>query len=142
MRQARWKESVSNIVFTHSSQKAWHNINKLTGRNSTKAKYHLPPNAIAKQVVANRILMERDKTFTREVNREVSHIKMRPLLPKQEHLSLDFSTHEIKEASLMLKPGKAPGPDGIHNECLTHLDPKLPKLVTGFYIGGQVNAKR
>ena len=37
MRQARWKEPVSDVDFTHSSRKAWHNINKLTGRNSTKA---------------------------------------------------------------------------------------------------------
>ena len=54
-------------------------------------------------------------------------MKMRPLLSEEEHLSLDFSTHEIKVACLLLKPGKAPGPDGIHNEFLTHLGPKLLK---------------
>ena len=54
-------------------------------------------------------------------------MKMRPLLSEEEHLSLDFSTHEIKVACLLLKPGKAPGPDGIRNEFLTHLGPKLLK---------------
>ena len=84
IRQARWKESISDIDFTHSSQKAWHNINKLPGRNSTKAKYPFSSNAIAKQVVANGIFKERDKNFTREMKREVLHMKMRPLLPEQE----------------------------------------------------------
>ena len=44
---------------------------------------------------------------------------MRPLLPEQEHLSLDFSTHEIKASCRLLKPGKAFGPFGIHNEFLS-----------------------
>ena len=57
-------------------------------------------------------------------------MKMRLLFPEQEHLSLDFSTHKIKAAGLLLKPGKAPGPDDIHNEFLTYLGPKLLKWVT------------
>ena len=67
------------------------------------------------------------------MKREVLLMKMRLLLLEQEDLSLDFSTHEIKAASLSLEPGKAPGPGGIHNEFLTHLGPKLLKWETCIY---------
>ena len=84
-------------------------------------------------IVANGIFKKRDKTFTQKVKREVSLMKMSPLLSEKEHLSSDFSTHEIKAAWVLLKRGKAAGPNGIHNEFLTHLGPKLPKWVTCFY---------
>ena len=35
-RQERWIESVESIDFTHSSQNAWHTINRLTGRTASK----------------------------------------------------------------------------------------------------------
>ena len=57
---------------------------------------------------------------------------MRPLLLVQD-LSLDFSIHEIKAASLSLKFGKAPGLDSIHNEFLSHLGLILLKGVTCFF---------
>ena len=126
MRQARWKESVSNFDFTHSSRKAWQKF--------YQSKISLSPNAIAKQVVANGIFKKRDKIFTRKVKREVSHMKMRPMLPKQEDLSSDISPHEIKAGCFLLKPGKAPGPDVTHNEFLTHLGPKVLRWVTCFLI--------
>ena len=70
----------------HEKRGMWNKINKLSGRKSIKAKYPLSSNAIAKQIVANGIFMKRDKTFTQEVKREVSNMKMRPLLFEQEHL--------------------------------------------------------
>ena len=54
------------------------------------------------------------------MKREVSRMKMRPLLPEKEKLSSDFSIHNTKTASLLHKPGKAPGPEGIHNEFQTY----------------------
>ena len=55
---------------------------------------------------------------------------MRPLLPQQEDLGSHFSYHDIKAACLLLKPGKAPDPDGIYNQFLTHVGPNLPRWAT------------
>ena len=47
-RQKRWIETVEFIDFTHSSRKAWHTINRLTGRTASKPdKCPVSANAIA-----------------------------------------------------------------------------------------------
>jgi len=61
--QNRWKEAVEEVVFTHSSCKAWLNSNRLTGSNTTKKHFPVPPNVIAKQVVSNGIYHGADKSF-------------------------------------------------------------------------------
>ena len=77
--------------------------------------------------------VEANKSFQKSVKRKVSALKKRLLLPEEEHLALDFSITEIEAACRHLKPYKAPGPDGIHNEFLTNLGPNLFAWLTNFF---------
>ena len=129
-RQARWKETIAGIDFTHSSRKAWHTVNRLTGRNTVKKNCPVHPNDIAKQLLRNSSYQGADKSFKREVKREVSASRTRSCLPEEHHLSLEFSTNEIEAALVHLKSRKSPGPDGIHNEFLKNLGPKLIAWLT------------
>ena len=53
-RQERWIETVGSIDFTHSSRKAWHTINHLTGKTESKPdKCSVSANAIATQLLQN-----------------------------------------------------------------------------------------
>ena len=128
----RWQESVEEIDFTHSSRKAWNTINKLTDRNNAKKTCPVPANVIGKQVVANGIYPGADKLFQSEVKRAVTDMQKRPLL-HEEYLGLDFSSAEIIVACKLLKPGKAQGPDGIHNAFLIHMGPKLTAWISSFF---------
>ena len=113
-----WIETVSNINFTHSSRRAWNSINRLTGKSFTKRNCPISPNIIAKQLVKNGKYPGSDKKFKRKVVRESSNLRSRNALPEHEHLNMDFSVQEVHSAIRQLKLGKAPGPDGIHNEFL------------------------
>ena len=59
-----------------------------------------------------------DKKFKRKVVWESSNLRSHNTLPEYEHLNMDFSVQEVHSAIRKLKLGKAPGPDGIHNEFL------------------------
>ena len=119
-RQERWIEAVTDIDFTHSSRKAWSSINRLTGRTSAKKQCPVSPDDIAKQLVMNGMCTSRNKEFQRKVLRETSSFRYRPTLEEHTNLDLDFSLEEVTAAIKLLKQGKAPGPDGIHNEFLMH----------------------
>ena len=107
---------MSNINFTHSSRRAWNSINRLTGKSSTKRNCQISP-IVAKQLVKNGMYPGSDK-LKRQVLRESSTLRSRNTLPDHEHLNMDLSVQKVHSASSRLKLGKAPGPDGIHNEFL------------------------
>ena len=67
------------------------------------------------------------------MKRQASVLKARALLPEEEHLASDFSITEIKAACRYLKSYKAPGPDGIHNEFLLNMGPKILAWLTNFF---------
>jgi len=71
------KEAVAEVDFMYSSHKPWLNINRLTGRNTTKKHCPVPPNVIAKQVVSNGIYHRADKSFQREIKRNVTPLTWR-----------------------------------------------------------------
>ena len=53
-RSELWIETVESIDFTLSSQKAWHTINRLTGRTASKPdKCLMSANAVASQLLQN-----------------------------------------------------------------------------------------
>jgi len=106
-RQGRWEEAVAEVDFTHSSQKAWLNTKRLTGRNTAKKHFQDPPNVIAKQIVSNGIYHGADKSFQREVKRNVTQMRQRSHLPEEDHPSLDFFTDEIKSSLLSTQLGKS-----------------------------------
>ena len=132
-RKDRWEEAVTNIDFTHSSRKAWQAVNRLTGRNSKKiTTCPLHPNVLARRLVANGKFANPDKKFSREVRNESALISNRLTSPEHAHLNEDFSTEELTLALSSLKLGKAPGPDGVHNEFLAHLGPQGREWLRSF----------
>ena len=123
-RKERWEEAVANIDFTHSSRKAWQSVNRLTGRSPKKSTTcPLHPNVLARRLVANGKFVNPDKVFNREVRNESALLSNRPTSLEHAHLNEDFRTEELTAALSSLKLGKAPGPDGVHNEFLVHLGP-------------------
>ena len=125
-------EAVSNINFTHSSRRAWNSINRLTGKSSTKRNCPISLNIIAKQPVENGMYPVSNKTLKREVLQESSNLRSRNTLPEHEHLNMNFSVQEVHSAIRRLKLGKAPGPDGIHNEFLMQSGIAMMSWLTSF----------
>lgn len=121
-RERRWIETVENIDMKHSSRKAWSTIRKLTGTNKNKdgiTKSSVKVADIAKLVVDNGKYKNYDRAFTRKVNKDLKSMWN----SADSNLCNDFSTAEMDEALKNLNDGKAPGPDYLHNEFLTHLSP-------------------
>ena len=71
--QERWIETVESIDFTHSSRKAWHTINRLTGRTASKpGKCPVSADAIASKLLQNGRFTNPDHDFSRQVGKEVA----------------------------------------------------------------------
>ena len=130
-RQERWTQTVTNIDFTHSSRKAWKTISTLTGKNSIKKVCPLSPNLIAKQVVKNGKSINQDKPFSRKVSKSIKQLAQSES-EENKYLGDPISLIELTDALKKLKTGKAPGPDGIHNEFLMHSGKKLLIWLTDF----------
>ena len=74
-RQERWIETVESTDFTHSSRKAWHTINCLTGRTASKPdKCPVSANAITSQLVQNGRFTNPDHNFSRQVGKVVAKL--------------------------------------------------------------------
>lgn len=117
--QERWLEAVESIDFTHSSRKAWHTINRLTGRSAAKPeKCPVSANAIASQLLQNGHFRNPDRDFSRRVRKEVA--QQWKIDRNDVSITSSFTTEELTEALKSLKAGKAPGPDDIHPEFLLH----------------------
>ena len=113
-RRERWTDMVESIDFTHSSRRAWHTINKLTGRINTSSPCPITANSIATTIVRNGRFPNADKTFARQTNSNVHKLRRAPSVDSI--LSGEFSPEEMKTALKHLKSGKSPGLDNIHPE--------------------------
>ena len=105
-------------------------INRLTGRASAKKLCPISPNDIAKQLVKNGTYTSTNKQFQREVRKESSSLRSTDTLPEHEHLNRNFTIEEMLAAIKIIKQGKAPGPDGIHNEFLLHCGDNMTHWLT------------
>ena len=118
-RQERWIETVESIDFTHSSRKAWHTINCLTGITTSKPdKCLVSAHAIASQVLQNGRFTNPGRDFSTQVRKEVAELWK--VDSKDVNMSTPFITWELVEGLKFMKAGKAPGPDDIHPEFLLH----------------------
>ena len=91
------------IDFTHSSRRAWHTINKLTGRINTSPPCPITANSIATTLVRNGRFPNADKTFARQTNSNVHKLRRAPSVDS--NLSGEFSPEEMKTALKHLKSG-------------------------------------
>ena len=119
-RRDRWSEAVQTIDFSHSSRKAWSILNNLTG-NSRRSPRHcaVSANAIASQMIRNGRYEGIDRESSRFISQEVLDL-WRATPTNLGNVSESFSSQEFAASLKHLKPGKAPGPDSICPELITH----------------------
>ena len=126
-RREIWNKSVTSIDFTHSSRKAWRKLQQLTSDPSLKKReYPVSANAVAAQLLNNG-RFPGDRTQNREV-RTRTH-ELRNCASVDNSLDAPFSLEEMNSALNFCYPRKAPGPDKMHNEFLTHMSPKCKSLL-------------
>ena len=91
----------------------------------------ISPNLVADQVTKNGKFSNPDKSFSRTV---VKDLKLHSSHDNETnpHLQTPFTLCELNNALNSLKSGKAPGPDGIHNEFLVHSGKKLKNWLLDF----------
>ena len=131
-RRDRWYEAVRSIDFSHFSRKAWSILNNLTGRSRHSPRHRLvSANAIASQLVRNEIYEAVDRKSFRLVSEEVSDL-WRTTTPDAINISDNFSQREFAAALQHLKLGKAPGPDSICPELITHAGSALKSWLPDF----------
>jgi len=112
-------------------QTSLENINRLTGRSPTKKVCPNHPDSIVKRVVNNGITKNLGKVSTLNKMKELKH---QYSVNTEEHAYLQdpITLDEVNVALEHTKPGKAPGPDGIHNEFLIHAGKKIIIWLTNF----------
>ena len=95
-------------------------LNDLTGRSQHSPR-HCPvsADAVAFQLVRNKRYEAIDRKSSRRVSQEVCDL-WRATTPNPLNISEIFSQREFTSALQYLKPGKAPGPDFICSELITH----------------------
>ena len=132
-RRDRWSEAVRSIDFSHSSRKAWSNLNNHTGR-SRHSPRHCPvsADAIASQLVRNGKYEAVDRKSSRLVSQEVSGL-WKATTPDTVNIYDNFSQREFAAALQHLKPGKAPGPDSICSELILHAGAALKSWYLTFF---------
>uniref|UniRef100_W5N970 Endonuclease/exonuclease/phosphatase domain-containing protein n=1 Tax=Lepisosteus oculatus TaxID=7918 RepID=W5N970_LEPOC len=114
-RKQEWNNTVSEIDMKHSSRRAWQTIYQLTGQG------HKPQ--IQNQVKANdvaKVLVDSSKPTHIDSLPEEIHNSW-PASSADDNSHCTFTYPELIAAISTLKAGKAPGPDHLHPEQLTHL---------------------
>ena len=131
-RTDRWSEAVQTFDFLHSSRKAWSILNNLTGRSRRSSRRcALSANAIAPQLIINGRYEGIDRGSSLLISQEMSVIwRATPKSPV--NISQSFTSQEFTAALKHLKPGKAPGPDFICPELITHAGAALKSWLCGF----------
>ena len=109
-RHERWIDTITSIVFTHLSRKAWRTLNKITGRKTTPKKCPVPPSQLAKQLQDNGRYPNANRKVTKAILKESDELKNRNNHSDYHHLENDITTPEVSSAIESLKLGKAPGP--------------------------------
>nr|CAI5825299.1 unnamed protein product [Callosobruchus analis] len=117
-RRSKWEDTVQHIDFTRSSRKAWSLLRKLGGGNQIQRESApLHPNVVAHQIVKTSRAVS-DKPHTRIVKQELKALKS--TTNQSSTYVQPVTIAECEKALKEMKPGKAPGFDGIHSEFLLH----------------------
>ena len=131
-RRDRWFKAVQTIVFLHSIRKAWSILNNLTGRSRRSPRHcAVSANAIASQLIRNDKYKGIDRESSRLISQEVSDLR-RATPASPVNISESFTSQESAVVLKHLKPGKAPGPDSICPELITHAGAALKSWLCGF----------
>ena len=90
------------------------------------------PNQLAKQLQDNGRYPNANKKFTKAILKKSDKLKNRNTHSDHHHSENDTTTPEVSSAIKSLKLGKAPGPDGIHNEFIKNCRTKLVHWLNEF----------
>ena len=122
----------SDYQLSHSSQKAWCLLNNLTGKSRRFPRHcAVSANAIASQLIRNGRYEVIDHESFRLILQEVSDL-WRAIPTSPVNISESFTFQEFDAALNHLKPGKAPGPNSICPELITHAGAALKSWLCGF----------
>ena len=130
-KRQKFHETCENIDLAKEGAKAWSMLQNLSGEN--KISNQKPIVNEGDTIADDQKKAERQNKFFASVNK--SHklteddkkmlkdlkSKEKSLGPGNQLFDENFSVSELKKAMRKLKSRKCPGPDGIHNEMLTHL---------------------
>ncbi|XP_072392446.1 uncharacterized protein [Diabrotica undecimpunctata] len=131
-RTIRWRETLENLNFPHSSRTAWNLLRKLdSGTNNATANSTAPkPEDIGKRI-ANLSKPVIEKNHKGEVRFQLQEVKiaqqqslpiMKPIEPKQ-----------LAEALKLIKCRQAAGVDNIYPEFIKHIGPNTSKWLLEYY---------
>lgn len=123
-KKERWIELLENLDMSKSSQKAWQLLRRLNNDPTHNHGHaNITPDQIAHQLVQNgRANFSKDRT----------KLKREPEC-ESNHLSNDFSLHELRTAIKNCKNGKAPGLDDLMIEQIKHFGPITERWLLQFY---------
>ena len=131
-RRDRWFEAVQTIHLSHSSRKGWSILNNLTGRSWCSPRHCVvSANTIASQLIRNGRYEDVDRESSRLISQKVSDL-WRVTSTSPVNISESFVSQEFAAALKHLKPRKAPGPDSICPELITHAGAALKSWLCGF----------
>ena len=115
-RLERWQEMICNTDMTHNSKKAWTTIKKLnTEKNNQSRVAAVTPNEVANQLLLNGKPLNKERGYLKKMKSEMDRV-----MRKNDEIFNPFTMEELQEAMKHLKPGKAPGLDGITTEIIQH----------------------
>lgn len=130
-RREKWKKTVENMNFTHSSRKAWSVIRKLgTAAFPNKIDPGINPNLIATRIIQlSKVPVE--NAIKRDLRKKLKRRKNQCRAATE--YSHDFSVLEVTDALKSLKSGKAAGFDGMYNEFLLNAGPRTRLWLSKFF---------
>ena len=113
-------------------RKAWNILNNLTGRSRRSPRHcAVSANAIVSQLIINGRCEGIDRESSLLISQGVSYL-WRATSTSLVNISESFTSKEFAAALKHLKPGKAPGPDSICPELITHAGAALKSWLCGF----------
>ena len=131
-RRDRWSEAVQTIDFSHSSRKTRSILNNVTGRSRRSPRHcAVSANSIASQMIRNGRYEGIGSESCRLISQEMSDL-WRATSTSPVNISGSFTFQEFAAALKHLKPGKAPGPDSVCPELITHTGAVLKSWLCGF----------
>ena len=105
-RKLKWEETNTGIDFTHNSNKWWQTLSKINGDDRKPIRSpNITPDAIAHQLLLN---------WKPYQNCKLRNKKAVLKTDSRETILTPFTIQDLGDAISLLKDGKAPGLDNIH----------------------------
>ena len=131
-RHEQWIDTITSMDFTHSSRKAWRTLKQNHGKENNAQKMTCTTIPTCKTTARQWKIPQRKQRSYEKDPKRIRRTKNRNTHSDHHHLENDITTLEVSSAIKSLKLGKAPGPDGIHNEFIKNCGTKLVHWLNEF----------